>query len=495
MLFKYSRKSGVKSAGLRAVFAVAVCILGGLGVPVHAQSTVTLTPLAQLGAQLFFDTNLSASKKMSCATCHDPNNHYAQPVGNTLPVQLGGPALTTPGVRAVPTLTYKQLIPAYSDNAVNPDGVSTSSPGGGFTWDGRADTLATQAAIPLLSSFEMDNASPAAVAAVVQAASYATLLSPAAQQASTQYGTNVSDIATDPTTVFTVIGLALQEYQLEDPDFHPYTSKFDYYADLKLSNGQPVNLTAAEDRGYSAFLDSTRGNCFACHYSGPMGGPSYPSGGDYEFSDFTFQALGVPRNTAIPATATKPGMPATYYDLGLCTAQNPNYPHTLPASAPYCGLFKVPTLRNVATRSVFFHNGVFTSLAQVLLWYNTRDTNPAAWYPTVGGVVQKFNDLPTAYKPNVSGNATLAQAIQQAQAADEQALEEELQPPCNVAGTPGFNLQDAQSCLGWVGSWGLAPGATPAMTPQDLADLQCFLETLTDGYEQGVTPQDPNCVN
>jgi len=33
------------------------------------------------------------------------------------------------------------------------------------------------------------------------------------------------------------------------------------------------------------------------------------------------------------------------------------------------------------------------------------------------------------------------------------------------------------------------------MTPQDLADLQCFIETLTDGYEQGVTPQDPNCVN
>jgi cytochrome c peroxidase len=38
-------------------------------------------------------------------------------------------------------------------------------------------------------------------------------------------------------------------------------------------------------------------------------------------------------------------------------------------------------------------------------------------------------------------------------------------------------------------------GGTPHMTTQNVADLQCFLETLTDGYVQGVTPQDPNCVN
>ncbi len=39
---------------------------------------------------------------------------------------------------------------------------------------------------------------------------------------------------------------------------------------------------------------------------------------------------------------------------------------------------------------VFFHNGVFHSLADVIDFYNTRDTNPAAWYPTVKGVVQKI---------------------------------------------------------------------------------------------------------
>jgi cytochrome c peroxidase len=433
-VFKYPSKSG----GMRFVLIAGACILGGAATMSFAQSTTTLSAQAQVGQQLFFDTNLSASKKMSCATCHDPNNHYAQAVGNTLPVQLGGPSLTSPGTRAVPTLTYKQYTPPYDDNAANPDGVSSNAPGGGFTWDGRADTLAQQAAIPLLTSFEMGNTSQAAVVAVVQNASYAALF----QQA---YGTN---IFSDPATAFTDIGLALQQYQLEDPSFHPYTSKYDYAVSLEVSNGQAVALTAAENRGYTVF--NYTGNCFACHYNGPMTG-----GGGAEFSDFTYQALGVPRNPNIPANATRILLP-TSYDLGLCTGVNPDpvnaylTPHVLPGSASMCGMFKVPTLRNTATRQVFFHNGVFTSLAQVISFYNTRDTNPSAWYPTVNGVVQKYNDLPTAFKANV-----------------------------DITDEP----------------FGLSVGATPYMTAQNMADLMCFLETLTDGYVAGVTPQEPNCIN
>lgn len=424
--------------GARWAVVAGIGVLGGAAASVNAQST-TLSLPAQVGQKLFFDTNLSASKQMACATCHDPTNHYAQSVSNTRAVQLGGPNLTSPGFRAVPTLTYKEYTPPYDDNAANPDGVSSNAPGGGFTWDGRADTLAQQVSIPLLSSFEMANTSEAAVVAVVQNASYAALFEQA-------YGAGVFD---NTSTAFTDIGLALQQYQLEDPSFHPFTSKYDYATTLALSNGLPVNLTAAENRGYTVY--NYTGNCFACHYNGPMTG-----GGGALFTDFTYQALGVPRNSNIPANATKILLP-TYYDLGLCTALNPDpvnaylIPHVLPQSASLCGMFKVPTLRNVATRNVFFHNGVFTSLAQVINFYNTRDTNPSAWYPTnSSGVVQIFNDLPTAYHVNVDDTDV---------------------------------------------PFGLTPGATPYMTQQNMADLFCFLETLTDGYVQGVTPQDPNCVN
>ena len=428
-------------AGSCTVLAAGICLIGGMGAAAHAQSTspaTTLSAQAQAGQKLFFDSNLSASKKMSCATCHDPTNHYAQSTTNTQAVQLGGPNLTTPGFRAVPTLTYKQYIPPYNDSAANPDGVSTNSPGGGFTWDGRADTQAQQAAIPLLSSFEMANTNQAAVVAVVQNAGYAALF----QQA---YGANVFS---DTQTAFTDIGLALQAFQQEDPSFNAYTSKYDYATALQLSNGQPVNLTAAENRGYLVF--NYTGNCFACHYNGPMTG-----GGGAQFTDFTYENTGAPRNPNIPANVTRIGLP-TYYDMGLCTAVNPDpvnpylTPHVMPASAAMCGLFKTPTLRNTATRNVFFHNGVFTSLAQVIDFYNTRDTNPTKWYPSVKGVLQQFNDLPTALKVNV-----------------------------DIVDVP----------------FGLSPGATPYMTAQNEADLLCFMETLTDGYVQGVTPQDPNCVN
>src|ERR1700723_2662889 len=216
------------AAGVRhGLLAVGVCILGGVAARAHAQNihqTTSLSPQAQVGQKLFFDTNLSGSKRMSCATCHDPNNHYAQPATNTRAVQLGGPKLTTLGFRAVPTLTYNEYTPPYNDDAPNPDGESKNSPGGGFTWDGRADTQAQQAAIPLLSPFEMANTSQAAVVAVVQNASYAALF----QQA---YGANVFS---NSSTAFTDIGLALQEYQIEDPSFHAFTSKYDYAVSLEL---------------------------------------------------------------------------------------------------------------------------------------------------------------------------------------------------------------------------------------------------------------------
>ena len=55
-----------------------------------------------------------------------------------------------------------------------------------------------------------------------------------------------------------------------------------------------------------------------------------------------------------------------------------------------------------ATRHVFFHNGVFHSLQQVLDFYDFRDTEPQKIYPRgADGAVQKFNDMPPVYQANV----------------------------------------------------------------------------------------------
>jgi cytochrome c peroxidase len=406
-----------------------------------ANSTVDLSLSAQVGKKLFFDKALSASGKLSCASCHDPNHAYGPP--NDLAVQFGGPALLDSGVRAVPSLRYKEFTPAYADLLDNPDGISAPGPGGGFTWDGRANTLAEQAKIPLLSSFEMANASIAEVVAKLKSASYAALF----QQA---FGNQAFD---DAGAAFNNALAALQAYQLEDPSFHPYSSKFDLYAGNKIGG----TLTSAETRGMEVFTDPNTGNCASCHFQG-----AGLNGSTALFTDFSYEAIGVPRNAAIAANGS-----ASYYDLGVCgPLRSDHLPRSSGAANAFCGMFKTPTLRNVATRGVFFHNGVMHSLAQAIRFYNTRDTNPEIWYPTAGGTpkaspdpgfpayglittqylggsVQKFDDLPAAYRVNID-------------------------PQLPLDGRPA--------------------GSAPPMSEQNIADLICFLNTLTDGYQPPSPP-------
>ncbi|HVZ70752.1 MAG TPA: cytochrome c peroxidase [Polyangia bacterium] len=360
---------------------------------------------AQVGEKIFADRSLSASGQLACATCHDPAHAYASP--NGLAVQLGGPAMGSSGTRAVPSLRYKEYTTPYADVADNPDGVSAPGPGGGFTWDGRASTLAEQARIPLLAANEMANASEADVVGKLQRAPYADLFRAA-------FG---ADVFSTTSIAFQSALAALQAYQLEDADFHPYTSKYDLYADNKIGG----TLTPAEEHGREVFMDEDKGNCFACHFSGPGAGGSVGL-----FTDFSYAAIGVPRNAEIPANADP-----SYNDLGICSRAD----HPPSDSASFCGMFKTPTLRNVATRRVFFHNGKMKSLREVLNFYNTRDTQPELWYPTVNGVAQKFDDLPAAYRGNIDGQAPLD---------------------------------------------GRPVGSKPAMSEQDLDDLEAFLRTLTD---------------
>jgi cytochrome c peroxidase len=281
-----------------------------------------------------------------------------------------------------------------------------------LTQDGRAPTLADQARIPLLAPNEMANRDPADVVRRIKASSYADAFARA-------FGRGILE---DVPAAFNHALDAIQAFQTEDPSFHPYNSKYDLYASNKIGG----TLTPAERRGFDVYNDPGKGNCFACHYNG-----AGVNGSVRLFTDYTYAAIGVPRNLEIPANGNR-----DYYDLGLCGRPD----HPLPASARYCGMFKTPTLRNVATRRAFFHNGRFKSLREVIRFYNTRDTNPELWYPVINGVVRKFDDLPPAYRPNIDDQAPLD---------------------------------------------GRARGSRPAMSDQDIDDLLAFLQTLTDDDAKG----------
>ncbi|MGG2424987.1 cytochrome-c peroxidase, partial [Ralstonia pseudosolanacearum] len=198
-----------------------------------------------------------------------------------------------------------------------------------------------------------------------------------------------NQIFEEPDKAFAAVGAALQAYQVEDPSFHPFSSKFDLYRRNKVGGA----LTDAEMRGLRVFMEEKKGNCMACHLVGAAN-----RGSQDITSDYSFNAIAVPRNPEIPANADP-----EYFDLGLCGPLRTDHdPRKNPEDGKTCGMFKTPILRNASTRQVFMHNGVFKSLEDVVRFYNTRDTHPEKWYPTdASGKVNKFDDLPAQYHANI----------------------------------------------------------------------------------------------
>jgi cytochrome c peroxidase len=405
--------------------------------PIHLvrPSAGPLSAMAELGRLVFFDPGLSSSGKLSCASCHSPEHAYAAP--GELPAMLGGHDMLHQGARAVPSLMYLEHQPPFSigpdneefENVSLADLVAASAgaprvqktapqaaksaanlvPQGGLFWDGRANTLQDQAMFPLLDAREMDGGSVETVGEKLQKPPYVDRMLQL-------FGPSVFN---NPRFAVEEALFAVGRYQIEDSSFHPYTSKFDYWLEGKAS------FTPSELRGYISFNDPAKANCGGCHADQP-GRDGLPP----LFTDHQYESLGAPRNGALAANQD-PG----YFDLGICGP----YRSDMPSDTQYCGLFTTPTLRNVATRRVFFHNGVYRTLQQVLDFYNFRDTAPERIYPRNGdGTVRKYDDLPGRYQSNV-----------------------------DVADPP-FDRN---------------AGDTPAMTAQDEDDIIAFLQTLNDGYE------------
>ena len=358
--------------------------------------------LADLGRRVFFDPSLSASGQMACATCHDPRYAYGPPPGKG--ITSGGPHLDRGGTRAVPSLRYLHRVPPFSEITRFADG--DVGPAGGFTWDGRAGTLRDQARIPLLAANEMANSSAAEVVAKLEKAYYAADFREA-------FGT---DVFQHPERAFEAVLSALDAFQQVPKEFYPFNSKYDAFLRGELE------LSEQEERGVALFKDPVKGNCASCHVVLSRAGQPPV------FTDYDFLNVGVPRNPRIAANSD-PG----YFDLGLCGPAR----RDLASSRQFCGFFRAPTMRNVARRDCFFHNGVFNSLRDVLRFYVERDLHPEKYYSrNPDGSVHKFDDLPPGYADNVDRDAPLDRVA----------------------------------------------GGSPALTESEMDDLIAFLETLNDGY-------------
>ncbi|MCU7918760.1 MAG: c-type cytochrome [Candidatus Thiodiazotropha sp. (ex Epidulcina cf. delphinae)] len=336
----------VNRVGVAIVVAmVAVACGGGGGGGDGDGDSGTVTPsMAELGRKLFFDTNLSSGSNQSCATCHDPDNGFADPlVSVTAPVSEGsvGGAF---GDRNAPTSAYTSFTPLFGKVAAQDQTPETDSKyQGGQFLDGRAIDLVEQAKGPFLNPVEMNNASEAEVVGKVQNSSYAA-------DFIAVFG---ADAFSDTTTAYHNIATAIAAFEAS-AEVNKFTSKFDAFL-----AGQ-YTMSASEQRGFDLFKDAETAKCANCHTVGETSEESI-------FTNFRYYNIGTPTNLQNPAYIAD----NTFVDGGLGNSAAIDAADQTTEQ----GKFKVPTLRNVELTAPYMHNGVYETLEEVVLHYDIQVAN------------------------------------------------------------------------------------------------------------------------
>lgn len=281
----------------------------------------------ELGRQLYFDGRLSSDTSISCATCHAPEQGYADdtPVSFGVDNQAGG--------RNSP-VSYNRIL---SDAQF---------------WDGRAATLEEQAVGPIANPVEMSNTHDACVGCLAGIQGYRV---------------QFESIFPDGLTIDNV-GRAIASFEraiVTGPapwDHHERLASFErsYADDLEYldeleeedpqlvaeyrklqaaSRANPVSESAI--RGGELFFGSA--GCSVCH-----------NGANY--TDELYHNLGV-------------GMDSDKPDLGRYEVTKDDADR---------GAFKTPTLRNVALTAPYMHDGSQKTLAEVVEWYD-QGGHPNEW--------------------------------------------------------------------------------------------------------------------
>lgn len=376
------------------------------------------TTIQELGKALFFDRNLSLNKNQSCSSCHDPQYGFADPRNVILKTPV------SPG--SVPSRFGNLNAPSASYAAFSPhfhwDGDEGLFKGGQF-WNGRASTLAEQAAGPFLNPVEMampDKWSVVERLKVSKNPDYQTMFDEVfnidlsaikSYERSENELSNSTPEAQFPPGVresYLAMTKAIAEFE-KSIELNPFNSKYDYYL------ARQTQLSDLELEGLRLF--EGKGKCSQCHPSEPTLSPYGKGVFPPMFTDFTYDNLGLPENVNIPNRSI---------DLGLGGRSD------IKRLDPYgfqIGKHKVMTLRNIELTPPYGHNGIFATLEEIVHFYNTRDTL---------GVCTDNND--TGFGVTCWPKAEVAQNI---------------------------NVEE----LGDLG-----------LTPSEEAAIVAFLKTLTDGW-------------
>lgn len=324
---------------------------------------------AKLGHKLFFDHRFSKNGKVACATCHIPEKLFtdglakAEGIGKTL---RGAPSII--GV-------------AYSP---------------WFFWDGRSDSLWSQALSPLEDSVE-HGGNRSQYARIIYddpeyRNSYQDIFGPLPDLSDTErfvveaapgndktLAARWQEMATADqeaiTQIFVNLGKAIAAYERL---LLPSASRYDNYVSELVKNNSSNALTDEEVAGLKLFIGKAM--CITCH-QGPL------------FSNHAFHNIGAPdpasKKSFIPfldlfrdkplfdvgryngvrlALKNEFNCLGVYSDAAEDDCAELKFANTKHVTT--LGAFKVPTLRNIAATAPYFHFGQFSNLSDVLKHYN-----------------------------------------------------------------------------------------------------------------------------
>lgn len=285
--------------------------------------------LADLGKRLFHDKRLSANGTISCSSCHIPDKAFTDGLAHAK--GIGGQL----GTRNTPSLLNVAL--------------NTS-----LFWDGRRSTLEEQAQDPFVNPREHGFKNHDEVLAVVRR-------DPLYRKA---FKSSLDAAAKSLTMNHIAQAIAAFERTLVATN-----SPFDRY----FYQGDDKALSAAGRRGLDLFRGRAR--CTGCHLIDEKGAP---------FTDNGFHRLGVGMGKIEPRLAEiaqhvvrSKGKPLEHTILSEAdVAELGRFAVTLkPADI---GLFRTPSLRNVAVTGPYMHDGSVATLDEAVdleLYYRSIETD------------------------------------------------------------------------------------------------------------------------
>jgi len=299
--------------------------------PVPGNAVADNPSAARLGQRLFFDTRLSANGGVSCATCHQPERLFTDGLEIAQGVATG--ELHTMGIAGV----------AYSP---------------WLFWDGRKDSLWSQALGPLENPLEHGGNRQQFVALLSADESYRI-------EYEALFGALPATLGEEPatSTAFANMGKAIAAYERL---LIPGESRFAQYVQAVLENDSAPNaavLSTDEIAGLQLFIGQAQ--CINCH-NGPL----------LTNNEFHNTAV-LPATGELPSLGRVGAVREAMADPFNCLGEFSDDPN------PYCaelqfartgdeliGTHKTPSLRNVALMAPYMHAGQMNSLADIIDQYN-----------------------------------------------------------------------------------------------------------------------------